>query len=76
MLAPSGPADICLLSISVRSLFDYSAHVSRIYLVALPSNHGALSHALWERKRIVIVTTFVVWLAITAGFVYGVSIFS
>jgi hypothetical protein len=71
ILAPTGPAGICLLFVSVRSLFDYSAHVSRIYLVVLPSDRGALSHALWERKRIVIVTTFVVWLAITVGFVYG-----
>ena len=74
ILVLSGHAGICLLLVPVRVRFDYSAHVSILPLVISSSNCAALSYALWEHKRIVLVLTFVVWLANTAAFVYSLCL--
>ena len=71
---PRDLAGVFLLCVPVRILFDYSARVGAISLGISPSDRGALSYALWERNRIVVVVTFAIWLADTTATVYGLGL--
>jgi hypothetical protein len=71
ILVPIGHTGICILSVLICILSDYSAHVSNISLIISFSDRGDLSYALWERKLIIVAVTFTIWLGNTAAFVYS-----
>jgi hypothetical protein len=70
-VGPTGHAGICVLCVPIRILFDYSAHVSRIPLVISISDRDALSYALWQKNRIIVIVTIAVSLANTVAFFYS-----
>jgi hypothetical protein len=54
----------------------YARESSFLWISLSTSDHGNLSYAVWERKRIVAIFTFAIWLTDNTIYIYGLGLSS